>query len=167
MKKIVSVLLSVLLFTSILSGCGGGNTKKVEGTTEEILQKIYDGLDSSVELPFVMNTKLTNDMGISNDGIKIEYYLGVNTIHFTDGIASEAAIGGAYSVVLLRLDGKADVTKVKNDIQQNVDPNKWICYFADVVIVDNIGDLVILIMTNDQTSPGLGKAIHDSFKKLA
>jgi len=169
MKKIAVIILAAILLASFCVGCAtkpadGGN--HIEGALEEILERIYAGLDESYKLPFLMSTLLSEDMGVENDGIKISYYIGVKGIPFTEGVASEAAIGGAYSVCLLRMEKGADIEKVKSDIGDNVDPNKWICYRADSVIVDNTGDLVILIMTSDETSPGLGQAIHDSFNKL-
>ena len=173
MKKFMAVVLAFSLLAAVFAGCktdsdnnGSTGGKTVEGTVEEILQKIYDNVDKDVQLPFLMSTPLSNDMGIENDSIKIEYYIGSNDIPFIEGVASEAAIGGAYSVVLLRLEKSANVDAVKTGIQNNVDPNKWICYIADTVIVDNIGDLVILIMTNNETMPGTADAIHDSFKNL-
>jgi len=169
MKKRVSIILSVILLAVLLAGCtpdSGAGGKTIEGTVEEILERIYDGLGEDVQLPFVMNAPLSEDMGVENDGIRITYYLGVTGIPFAEGVASEAAIGGAYSICLLRMEKGADIEKAKKDIKDNVDPRKWICYMADVVIVDNIGDLVILIMTNDETAPGLGQAIYDSFKAL-
>jgi len=169
MKRLLSIVLSVALLSTLLlgiTGCGDKGGKNVEGSTKDLLQKIYDGVDKSVTLPFVENIVLSENMG-ANGGIGIEYYLGTKGIPFKEGIASEAAIGGAYSVCLIRLDKGADVAKVKNDIKEKVNPAKWICYTADTVIVDSIGDLVILIMTNEKSAPGLGKALHDSFKKLA
>ena len=170
MKKWLSVILGIMLFAFSLVGCStnsSGNGKNIEGTVEEILQQIYEGLEDSSQLPFLTNIPLFEDIGEGNDGRKISYYIGAKGIPFIEGIASEAAIGGAYSVCLLRMENNADIEKAKKDIKDNVDPNKWICYTADTVIVDNIGDLVLLIMTNNQTAPGLGNAIYDSFKKLA
>ena len=167
MKKLLAIVLSVVLLSAALTGltgCGGG--KNVEGTLDEILGRIYEEIDSSIQLPFVMNIPLSEDMG-SVGGLSIDSYLGVKGIPFKEGIASEAAIGGAYSVCLIRLESGANVSKVMKDIEKNVDRNKWICYTADTVIVDNKGDLVILIMTNEQNMPGLAKALHDSFKKLS
>jgi len=172
MKKLFTIVLSIALLSTLLlgmTGCGNsssGGGKNIEGSTEELLQKIYDGVDKSITLPFVMNIPLSENMGASG-GSGIEYYLGSKGIPFKEGIASEAAIGGAYSVCLIRLNSGADVEKVKNDIKSKVNPNKWICYTADTVIVDSKGDLVILIMTNEKNMPGTGKAIHESFKKLS
>jgi len=169
MKRLCAACLGLVLLLLLFSGCSSsskGTDKNIEGSVEDILQRIYDGLDESIQLPFLMNVPLSDDMGVANDGIRIDYYIGVSGVQFTEGVASEAAIGGAYSVCLLRMEKNADIEKAKKDIEDNVDPNKWICYLADTVIVDNVGDLLILIMTNDETVPGLGQAIHDSFLRL-
>lgn len=172
MKKFFMKVISVILFILLLAGCGSsagggsGGGANVEGGVEELLQRIYDGLGADIQLPFLMNIPLSEDMGVDVDGIRISYYLGTTGIPFSEGVASEAAIGGAYSVCLLRMNAGADIEKAKKDIADNVDSAKWICYIADKVIVDNRGDLVILIMTNDETSPGVADAIHESFLKL-
>lgn len=56
-----------------------------------------------------------------------------------------------------------DVAGVKTAIRENVDPNKWICVGVSEndVVVDNIGNLVILIMSDES------EALHDSFLALA
>ena len=57
----------------------------------------------------------------------------------------------AHSVCLVRLEDGADVEKAKAEILENVNPRKWICVGVDPenVKVANIGNLVILVMDND------------------
>ena len=132
---------------------------------EELLQKVYDGIDESLELPFLMTIPLSNDMEYGEQGVA--YYIGTKDVPFSEGIASEAAIGAIpYSVVLLRLERNTDVENAKKLIRDNVDPMKWICALADFVEVDSVGDLLILIMTSNENSPGLGAAIHEGFLNL-
>ncbi|MDR0326333.1 MAG: hypothetical protein LBI19_09595 [Oscillospiraceae bacterium] len=143
-------------------GAGGG----LEGSLEDIIQKIYDKIDPSVEMPFTMNTELSEDMGVEEDDFRapIEYFIFAKGIPFSKGVASEAAIGAIpYSLVLLRLESGANVEDVKKTIRDNANPAKWICVGVDPgdVIVDNIGDLVVLIMSDNS------KAIHEAFLKLA
>ena len=58
----------------------------------------------------------------------------------------------------------ADIEQIKTAIKENVDPQKWICVGVDPekIIVDNIGDIIILIMSDDQ-----GEALHNAFLALA
>jgi len=143
------------------TGGSGGNGEPLE----EVLQKVYDSLDESLQLPFLMTTPLSNDMEYGEQGVA--YYIGTKDVPFIEGVASEAAIGAIpYSVVLLRLEHNANMENAKSLIRDNVDPMKWICALADFVVVDSVGDLLILIMTNNDSSPGLGAAIHEGFLNL-
>ena len=73
----------------------------------------------------------------------------MESTEYTEGLASEAMIGSiAHSVVLLRAEDEAAAETLKEDVKANVDPRKWICVEAEEVITDNIGDLVILIMSD-------------------
>ena len=69
----------------------------------------------------------------------------------------------AYSLCLLRVKDGTDIEQLKADIKANVNPAKWICVSVEdeIVIVDNIGDVVVLIMHND-----LAEALHNAFLAL-
>lgn len=163
-KAILSLVLSAVLLLGV--GCKK-NTPPAEatpeptpevveitGSLEEIMQKVYDGTD--LELPMLGNVVIDKD--------NVGYYLGVDGLEFTEGLASEALINAiAHSVCLVRLPDGADVEAAKADIRQNCNPNKWICVGVDDsnVVVDNIGNLVILIMADGSD------ALHKSFLALA
>ena len=162
MKKITILALSFALLAVCLSGCSGEGGQKVEGTLEELTQRIYGNLDPSVELPPVMNMALTEEGTEFNP--HIEYFIGAKGIPFAEGLVSEAAIGAhAYSLVLLRMEPGADIEAAKALIKENVDPMKWICVGVDPadVVVDSIGDLVVLIMSEHSA------ALREAFQKLA
>ncbi|MEA3424024.1 MAG: hypothetical protein U9Q80_09565 [Bacillota bacterium] len=163
MKKILLLLLVGLLAVGAI-GCSNtqetGNDvvevekePSVEGTLEEIMEKLYGGVE--IELPETMHTVIEGD--------NIAYFLGTDEITFTEGLASEPMISSAaHSVALLRVEEDADIDELMNAIKTNVDPRKWICVGVeeDEVVVDHIGDLVVLIM--DQES----EAFHESFLNL-
>lgn len=137
----------------------GGNNN-LEGSLESILNKIYENadVDESMKEFFkdrLFNTEITEE--------NVSYYFG-KEIDFTEAIASEPMINAqAYSLCLARIKEGADIEKIKTDIKENADPRKWICVGVDPenVIVDNIGDVVILIMSDEG-----GNALHDAFLQL-
>ena len=57
----------------------------------------------------------------------------------------------AHSVVLLRLNNASDAEAVKQKIEENVDPAKWVCVQVDRqnVKVASKGNLVVLIMDDE------------------
>jgi hypothetical protein len=127
---------------------------------EEILKKIYDTANTS---------KVFKDSakdGLKTEQIKTErvkYFLGKEGLEFESAIASEFEMGGAYSLCLVRVKKGADVEQIKKDIKENVDPFKWVCMGVDEknIYVDNIGDVVCLVMSNDE-----GKNLHEAFLAL-
>lgn len=148
MKKIVKTLPILLIFTFVISltGC---QSKNVEGSLEEILEKIYQDIPSD-EMPMLGNIDVDKDMADN-----IEYYIGTKDIEYKDILASEPMMSSvAYSVVLVRMQEGADIKDAKSKILDNVDPRKWLCVEVakEDVIVKNKGDLIILIMVSDQAT---------------
>lgn len=166
MKKLCLLLAAAMLAVTF-AACGASSSTPassavssseaahVDGTLEELMEKVYEGIAED-EMPMVGNTELTADNSV--------YYTGVESTEYTEGLASEAMIGSiAHSVVLLRAEDEAAAETLKEDVKANVDPRKWICVEAEEVITDNIGDLVILIMSDGTLAPKL----HENFLALA
>ncbi len=164
MKRILLLLLVGLLAVGAI-GCSNNQEiadgdvevekePSVEGTLEEIMEKLYGGVE--LELPKTMYTVVEGD--------NIAYFLGTDEITFAEGLASEPMISSlAHSVVLLRVEEDIDIEVLMNTIKTNIDPRKWICVGVeeDEVIVENIGNLVVLIMDQE------AEAFHESFLNLA
>ena len=141
MKKIFLVAFTFILSLTLI-GCGA---KNVEGTLEELMTKVYENVPEENRPMMLMNTEVNKE--------NVEYYLGSTDIEYSEALASESGVGSiAHSVVLLRVKEGADVEKVKETIKEKVDPRKWICVGVEKedLIVKNKGDLVILIMVEDE-----------------
>lgn len=161
MKKIIICLLVGLMMLSV-AACSKATTEPIEpkepeitGTLEEIMEKIYSGTEET-EFPQTMITTINDE--------NIEYFLGSADIEYVEAIASEPMMSSiAHSIALVRVADGADVEDIKTKIKENVDGRKWICVGVedDQIIVDNIGDLVILIMNKDS------EAIQQSFLALS
>ena len=120
----------------------------VEGTLEEIMAKVYKDIPEE-NLP----------MAISNMEINaenVEGFLGTANIEYAEAIASESMVGSiAHSVVLVRLNNAKDADETVQTIKESVNPRKWICIEASNVVVKHKGNLVILIMSNEELAPKL------------
>ena len=151
MKKVLKASLVAISLLVLMCGCGN---KNLTLSTTEIIDKVYEGIDED-DLPVVGNTEITKE--------NMEYYLGVKDLDIKEGYASEAMINAIpHSVVVIKLNEGADIEKAKADIKKSADPRKWICVEAEQVVVDNIGDTIILIMSDNELTP----AILSNFKKL-
>ncbi len=167
MKKLHLIVLTLILVISF-TACQSKDTdtnpienNNLEGNLESILDKIYETADVSDSFKdYIENGLQTTEIKAENAG----YFLGKEDIEFEAAIASEPVMSAsAYSLCLVRVKEDADIEKIKTDIKENADPRKWICVGVDPanVIVDNIGDVVILIMSDDG-----GNALHDAFLQL-
>lgn len=137
-------LLVVMLFM-ILFVTGCKNKEHVEGSLEDIMAKIYKDIPED-NLPMMLENKKVTDENV-------EYYLGKKGIEYKEALASESGVGSiAYSVVLVRTKENANIEEIKKQIKDNVNPRKWICVEVpkDEIIVENKGDLIILVMVEDK-----------------
>ncbi len=150
-KKIGLILLIGMLS---LTGCSN-KSQNIEGSLEEIMTKLYEGI-SEEELPMALtNIEITNE--------NVENYLGTNDIEFESALASESMVGSiAHSVILIRAKENQDIEALKAKIEANINPNKWICVTAENVIVKNKGNLILVVMSNELASP-----IEQNFDKLS
>lgn len=168
MKKIILImvaLVTILSFTACKATGdkqqGNGEIKNLEGSLEEILDKIYATAEVDDNFKeYIKSGLFTEEVTAERTG----YYLGKADLEFETALASEPMIQpGAYSLVLVRVKEGTDVEQIKKDIKDNVDPMKWVCVGVkeENIIVDSIGDVVFLVMSDDQAKP-----LHEAFLAL-
>lgn len=146
MLKRLSLLLVVCVGLFCLTGCGE-KEKNVEGTLEEIMTSVYVDLKDEQKPMGLMNMEVNEE--------NVEYFLGTSDIEYQEALASESAVGSiAHSVVLVRTKENANVESIKKTIKESINPRKWICVGVekDDVIVESKGNLIILILVEDQTA---------------
>jgi hypothetical protein len=166
MKKLLVLLLAVTtVFSFVACSAAGTNpvdsNSNLEGSLDDILAAIYDTaeVDDSFK-DFIKDGLMTTPITSEN----VAYHLGKDGIEFESAIASEPIMQpGAYSLCLVRVKEGADIEKIKTDIKENVNPQKWICVGVDPenIIVDSIGDVIFLVMSDEQAKP-----LHDAFLAL-
>ena len=155
MKKVLLFILTGLVSLSLV-GCGN-SVKNVEGEVSDLMTKLYTE-EMNANLPSLQQTVVD----ASNKDM-VKYLIGTSDYAFDSAVVSEPLIGSvAHSVALIRVSEGTDIEAFKKAIEENIDPRKWICVTAEKVIVDNIGDLIILIMANEADA----KTLHDNFKGL-
>lgn len=147
MKKLICVLLAAMLLLS-MSGCGekAEPQKAPEGTPGEIIDKIYENHQALQLKVFTMDLDLA-------DPDALRYNTGLESADKLSAAAvSEAMMGQAYSLVVLRVKDAADAPQVAKDIYDKVDTAKWICVNADTKTAAYCGDVVLFFMVGSQFS---------------
>lgn len=152
MKKLVKICSCICLSLLLLTGCNKKESN-LTASLDTLMEGVYADMDG--KLPAVGNVELTKD--------NISMYLGVESLDFKEGLVSEALINArAHSVVLVRLNDGADIEKAKKEIKENANPRKWICVEAESVVVENRGNVIILIMSDED----LTKQMQENFQNL-
>ena len=149
MKKLNKILILLLIVaTFALTAC----SSNVEGNLSDIMDKIYADIKEE-DRPMLETVNILEQETENLDDLII-YTIGTKDIKYKEIYESRPMMGSiAYSVVLVRMEEGADVEAAKTAIKENVDPRKWFCVWVEPedVIVKSKGDLIILIMVEDET----------------
>lgn len=152
MKKILSRILVITVILLTITGCG--TKQETQHDLKEILSKVYAPVGE--DCPKVVQTKLTDE--------NLSYYLGLDTLDFEEGIASEPEMSSiAHSVVVVKVKDGVDVEKTKQEIKEKVNPAKWVCVEASSVIVESKDNVIILIMLDNND---VATKMQETFKNL-
>lgn len=135
MRKTLIGLLTVLaLFTMV--ACTK-ETKETDLST--IMNTVYKGLES--EVPSTRREALSDE--------NIEYYLGTK-IDYVEGLASEPDMSSiAHSVVLVKVKDASKMEEIKKQIQENLNPNKWVCVGVEEIKMASHNDILLVVMNDE------------------
>jgi len=159
MKKWICLVMTGIMMLTLVA-CGSKKEDvKLEGNLSDILQQVYDGaeLDSGLveAMQYFDQGEITPEFA--------ETVLGTDDVDFTEGVYSMPMMSAqAYQCVLLRLAEGEDIEEAKQTLLDNADPRKWICVEAESVVVENVGDVVLFLMSDNATA----EAIQESFLAL-
>lgn len=152
MKKLLALILAMIMMLSFAACGGNAETEEnggadfvpVEGTPEELIDKIYAEFAAQPEFP-VMTMNLA-DM----DAEAFPMYTGLaDNSKVKEAAFSEAMMGSqAYSLVVVRLNDAADSESVATEMLNGIDTRKWICVEADDLAVAAYGDVIMLYMVD-------------------
>lgn len=160
-KRTVACLLAgFLIFGVTACGKGGsGKTVSIEGELTDIMSDIYANADLDSETREAMEGYITDTLTADNEAAM----LGVSDVPYIEGVYSVPMISAiAYQCVLLRVEPE-NVDQVKDMLLTNADLNKWVCVSAETVLVENVGDLVLFIMSSEDVA----YAVSESFQALS
>jgi len=163
MKKLLASVLALMLLSSLLGGCSGGNTENAgfEGSMEELVEKIYEN-----HSPIELNT-MTAAVDIT-DGNMLAYQTGLSSgDKLSEAVVSEAMMGQPYSLVLVRVKDAADAASVAQEMYDNIDQRKWICVEADTKTAAYCGDIAMLFMVgSDFSDSATTESMVEAFQKV-
>ena len=162
-KKIIIIVAAIVVVLAVVAVFvfAGKGEKNVEGTLEEIMAKVYEGIPQE-------NLPMLTDIPVDNESV--EGFLGTTEVSYKEALAKEPMISSIpHSVVLVRLNDAKDAKAAVEKIKASVNPRKWICVEASNVVVKSKGDLVILIMADTEMTTAeeaIAPKLEANFDKL-
>ena len=145
-KKLIWTIVAVVAVAAIVAVVlvfAKPAEKNVEGTLEELMAKVYEGIPEE-NLPMMLGN-------IEVNSENVEGFLGTTEVTYKEAIASESMVGSiAHSVVLIRFNDAKEAIAAVETLKTSVNPRKWICVEASNVVVKNKGDLVVIIMSDSE-----------------
>lgn len=168
MKNWVKIVLAIVILIAIIAVVVVAmNSKKGNATKlgeigsakdlETIIEKVYEGNEElpglqTQEVDITDNTMVQAFTGLES-GKDLEYL-----------VVSEPLMSSqAYSFVLAKVKDGVDANQVAKDMSEKIDTRKWICVSAEKLYATNSGNVVCLVMSNEEWA----KPVYEKFKELA
>lgn len=138
----------------------GKQTADLNGALEDILAAVYANAELDPDLRQAMEFYETSPINADNE----EYLLGTTELEYEEAVCSAPMMSSvAYQCVLVRLPEGADAEAAKQLLVDSADPRKWVCVEAEATKAESIGNLVLMIMADQETVD----AVTASFLGLA
>ena len=152
------ILLAVISFVIFILVSGNGNK---------------GGFDTPKDINDIINTINKNNknvlpeletMKINVKNIdEVTSYTGLTT---NDGIESitvsvPVMTAQAYSVAIVKVKDSADVEKIKQEMLDNLNMNKWICVSAEKLYITSYNNIIFAVMSDEDWA----KPVYEGFKK--
>ena len=168
---VIAILAIIAVVVAVLMNLNKENSDDKKGTEssqlgeiasaedlEKIIDKLYEGKEDNLPALQTQQIETTDDVVVNmltglENGQDLEFL-----------VASEPLMSSqAYSLVIAKVKSGVDANKIAEKMNENVDQRRWICVSAEKVYSTSSGDIVFLIMSNEETA----KPIYDKFKSLA
>lgn len=154
--SIISALVTVsLLLVSCGKAGGADSSAELTGPLSEIMDAVYENADLSQDFQNAMADFDSGEIPAES----AEYLIGTADVTYDESFYSMPMINVVpYQCILLRLPEDADVEAAKQTLADHADPRKWVCVEAESVVVENVGNVVLFVMGDSQTTNALQTA---------
>ena len=151
-KNLIYIIIGVIVVVGIIVGfVFGMQNKKSKGLK----------LETTAEMK-AMFEKIYSDLG---DTLPSLEYTGLKSNKDIEAVVvSEPLMNAqAYSAVAVKVKDGADVETMQKEMLDNINTNKWICVSAEKVYATNSGNIIFLVMADEEWA----KPVYEGFKKFA
>ena len=163
-KGIIWVIVAVIIIALVGVGVyfsnqdDGNQGIKLETAKDmkDFFGKIYKKIEE--QLP-----KVDTDIIDVSDAMEVTNYTGLKSNKDVEAIVVSMPFmsAQAYEAVMVKVKNGADIESMKQEMLDNIDMNKWICVSAEKVYVTNSGNVIFMVMSDEDWA----KLVYDSFKE--
>lgn len=165
-KNLIYIIIGVIVIVGIIVGIllvmqnkkSNGLKLKTTAEMKTMFEKIYSNLGDT--LPSLETSEID-----VNDANLVTTYTGLKSNKDIEAVVvSEPLMNAqAYSAVAVKVKDGADIETIKKEMLDNIDTNKWICVSAEKVYATNSGNIIFLVMSDEEWA----KPVYENFKKYA
>lgn len=156
---VIAIIIGVVAINSNKTKNNDGDTIKIEDVKdmEAMLNTIYSKLEDQLPSLEIMEIDET-------DADQVSAYTGLTEISNVDKlIVSEPMMSSqAYSAMVIKAKDGTDIEKMKQEILDNANMNKWVCVSADKLYVTNYGNVIFAVMADDEWAT----LVYNEFKNI-
>lgn len=167
-KQTIIMIVAIIAIVAIIIGVvainsnktkNDGDTIKIENVKdmEAMLNTIYSKLEDQLPSLEIMEID-------TSDEEQVAIYTGLQDNSNIDKlIISEPMMSSqAYSAMVIKVKDGADIEKMKQEILDNANMNKWICVSADKLYVTNYENIIFTVMADDEWAT----PVYNEFKNI-
>ncbi len=163
MKKTIIIIVSIIAVIAITVGgyllIKGTMPKEKKLQTAEEMQNMLNTIYSNekINLPELETT--TIDV---NDTIQVGVFTGLESNDNIEELVVSVPFINAqpYSLAIVKVNEKADIEQMKQEMLDNIDMRRWICVSAEKLYITNYENIIFLVMSSEEWA----KPVYDEFK---
>ena len=155
---IVLAIVAAICTAIVISNNDNNKSGKLKSVSDvkTMFNSIYEDLGD--ELPSLE----TESIDASDENLVTAYTGLKSNKYVAELIVSEPFINAqAYSAVVVIAKDGANIEDMKKEMLDNIDMNKWVCVSAGKLYITNSGNVIFLIMSDDDWA----KPVYEGFKK--
>lgn len=154
MKKAVSILLAVVMLFGLTACSNNNNNENEKKDLLTLMETVLGDADDNY------SSILTEE--VSSENFKSLLYF--DYIEGAKAVVSAPMMSSiAHIVALIELPEGTDVQKVADEIEENMDPRKWVCVEAEKTAVVSSGNYILMVMSAEEVTDAVVKNFEENF----
>lgn len=157
---IVAVIIIALVGVGVYFSNQDDGNQGIKLETAKDMKNLFGKIYKKIEdqLP-----EVGTDIIDVSDAMEVTNYTGLKSNKDVEAIVVSMPVmsAQAYEAVMVKVKNGADIESMKQEMLDNIDMNKWICVSAEKVYVTNSGNVIFMVMSDEDWA----KLVYDSFKE--